>query len=192
MTIYAVAADFRLYLPQVEEGNADDALIQDVLERATALVASELKLPFLDADADWPAATAKTVFSEDSQWLKLPAYKQGSITSITQSGASTALTSTSWEESWDNGIFYLWRESGWAGLRYTVTAVWGYGPVPPEIVEITLECAVNIWRMRDRGMFQEIQPGPTSGGQLRFIGGLTSQQKSVITNVRSSYRDGVY
>ena len=194
--IYASAAEFRQYLPQAPDDSETDALIADVLERATALVDGALGIRFFDKGVAWPAAAAVTVFSESSVWLKLPAYQEGSITLLTEVGGTTALTD--WEEQWGSGRYYLWRESGWGGGRYRVTAKWGYGPAPANVVEVVLECAVNLWRMRDRGMYQEVQTGPgnagTGGGQvtaLRFIGGLTSQQRAILTAERARYRDGV-
>lgn len=195
--IYATVADFRQYLPQAEEGSATDALIAEVLERATDIVDGALGIRFLAVGEDWPAAAVKKVSSEASVWLKPPAYQEGSITLLTEVGSTTSLTD--WEERWESGRFYLWREAGWGGKRYSVTATWGYGPVPPKIAEVVLECAVNLWRMRDRGMYQEVQTGPgttgNGGGQvtaLRFIGGLTSQQRAILTTERAKYRDGVY
>lgn len=194
---YATAVQFRQYLPQAEEGSENDALIHDVLERATALVSPVVGVPFFGVGEDWPTAAVKRVFSEESVWLKLPPYQEGSITLLTEVGSTASLTD--WEERWDTGRGYLWREAGWAAKRYSVTAVWGAGPAPANVVEVTLECAVNLWRMRDRGMYQEVQTGPgtagTGGGQvtaLRFIGGLTSQQRAILTAERAKWRDGVY
>lgn len=194
--IYATVAQFRQYLPQAQEGSEDDSLITDVLTRASALVNAAVGLPFFSVGEDWPTATVKKIFSESSVWLKLPAYQEGSITLLTEAGGATALTD--WEEQWGHGRLYLWRESGWGGKRYSVTATWGYGPPPDTIIEVTLECAVNLWRMRDRGMYQEVQTGPgttgTGGGQvtaLRFIGGLTSQQRAILATERAKWRDGV-
>lgn len=42
----------------------------------------------------------------------------------------------------DGGIFER-------GLRYTVTARWGWEETPPEITELTLQTAVRLWRGRD-------------------------------------------
>lgn len=193
---YATVADFRQYLPQAPEDSATDALIAEVLTRATDIVAGAMGIRFFAVGEDWPAATVKRVFSESSVWLKLPAYQEGSITLLTEVGSATALTD--WEELWGQGKLYLWREAGWGGRRYSVTAQWGYGPAPANIVEVTLECAVNLWRMRDRGMYQEVQTGPGTAGNgggsvsaLRFIGGLTSQQRAILAAERAAWRDGV-
>lgn len=195
---YADVTQFRQYVPQAGSGDvaisveATDAQITDVLERATRIVDGVSRIAFWPtSQSDWPAASAKVVWTERSVWHKLPAYQQGSIVSIVETASGQAITD--WEERWEAGIYHLWREAGWAARRYTVTAKWGYGPAPADIVEVTLEVAVNLWRGRDRGMFQEVQTGPTStgagGGSLRFIGGLTNQQKAIIDNVRRQYRD---
>lgn len=189
---YATVDNLRSYLPQVDPGDAIDADMADILDRATNLVQNELgsKFVFIPIGTALPSAAAKTVFSEASQWLKLPPYTEGSITLIVEYGATTAITD--YEERWDAGSGYLWREVGWAGLRYTVTAQWGLGRPTPAITELTLEVAVNLWRGKDRGMFQEIQGSPTSGATIRFIGGLTKEQKDLIAKERKRLTDGVW
>ena len=112
------------------------------------------------------------------------------VVCLREYGNTTAITD--YEERWDAGSGYLWREAGWAGLRYTVTAQWGLGRPTPAITELTLEVAVNLWRGKDRGMFQEIQGSPTSGATIRFIGGLTKEQKDLIAKERKRLTDGVW
>lgn len=188
---YANVSHFRAYLPQVEAGDAVDSDIQDVLERATGIVQNELgsHLVFRHEGVSTPVASTKTVFSEDSVWLKLPAYAQGSITSLTPSSDTTPITD--YEERWEFGRFYLWRETGWQAQRYRVTAIYEYGKPSHAVVEVVLEVAVNLWRGRDRGMFQEIQSQGVGVTQLRFIGGLTTNQQRMIQQIRRDYTDGV-
>jgi hypothetical protein len=44
---------------------------------------------------------------------------------------------------------------------------------------VCLELAVNIWRGKDRGMWTETI-GVDGEGGLRFTGGMTSQQRSIL------------
>ena len=135
------------------------------------------------------AATTKTVRSERSAWLRLPPYKEGSITQLVQHGGATPITD--YEEQWSAGWFFLWREHGWLGLRYDVTATFGYGPAPAAIVELELELAVNIFRTKDKGMFTEIV-GVEGGGAVRYVGGLNKQQQMILANIRRRYMSGVH
>jgi hypothetical protein len=189
---YATVQQLRAYLPQVESGDSVDAVLQDILERATSLVQHELSLAlsFWHEHETAPAASTKTVFSEPSVWLKLPPYVVGSLTSLTAAGETTAITD--YEERPEFGRGYLWREAGWAGRRYTVTAVFTAGAPPPVLVELVLEVAVNLYRMKDRGMFQEVQSQGVGITQLRFIGGMTEQQRRTAQQIRRAYFDGVY
>ena len=191
---YATPTEFRAYLPQVDSGADNDAIILDVPTRATEMVRPVVGVAFfdrsdLDSDA-WPAATTKNVWSEHSVWLKLPFYKEATISLVTRLTDSTVIAD--YEERWDMGRGYLWREAGWSAYRYSVTAQWGAGPPPPNVIEITLEVAVNLWRGRDRGMFQEIQTTSSGIADLRYIGGLTKEQRKVLDDERNRWRDGVY
>jgi hypothetical protein len=194
VTTYASVDQFRSYFPQAEAGDAVDAAIFDALTRATGFANEVLGFSFFGQGESWPAASVKKVFSEESQWLKLPAYQEGSITSLTLNGSSSAVSD--WEEAWEHGRYYLFRENRWSGQRYAVTAQWGYGPPPPAVVEIVLEVAVNIWKGRDRGMFQEIAAPGASGGAsgggvaaIRFIGGMDKRQITVLDLERRRHRD---
>jgi len=102
--------------------------------------------------------------------------------------AYTALSGDLWEAT-SSGSLY--RASGWGGAvwgdlpRYRVTAVWGYGPTPPDsVVQLTLELAVNIWRSRDKGGFTEIVGVEGSGG-IRQIAGLNTQQQMILESLRN-------
>jgi hypothetical protein len=65
-----------------------------------------------------------------------------------------------------------------------VTAVWGYGPTPPDAIEqLTLELAVNVWRSRDKGGFTEMV-GVDGSGAVRQVAGLNAQQRMVLENMR--------
>jgi hypothetical protein len=71
---------------------------------------------------------------------------------------------------------------GWYGsqpMRYRVTARWGYGPVPAEIEQVTLELAVNIWRSKDKGGFTEMV-GVEGQGGIRAVAHLTRGQQAVL------------
>lgn len=191
MPAYATTAQLRAYLDQVDDDAATTALLQACLDRGRSLIDQALGWSFFDAGADWPAASTRFVQAEDSQWLRLPPYREGSITRLTVVDDDTEIDD--FEEDWDAGRGYLWREAGWAGRRYAATAVYGYGPAPDAIVQLNLEVAVNLWRTRTKGAFAEVQ-GAEGGGQIqiRYIGGLTRQQQAVIDAVRRRYRDVAY
>ena len=84
----------------------------------------------------------------------------------------------------------MYRASGW-GMRsygdlprYRVTAIWGYGPTPPDsIVELCLEIAVNIWRSRDKGGFSEVV-GVEGSGAIRHITNMNKGQVALLESVR--------
>lgn len=174
--------------PTVTIAPATDAVLQDCLDRSTDTVRSTMRSLLADPLFDYAAygaAAARIVRGIDSTYLRPPAYQLGSVTIVAyQSGtnpsAYTALASTEWEESGDGRLY---RASGWwtgADTRYQITAVYGYGPTPPDsIVEVTLELAVNIWRTRDRGGFVDTV-GVDGSGATKHIAGLTNLQQQIL------------
>lgn len=195
MPAYATVADLRAYAPNVADAtDADDVLLSQILDRATALIEEVLTFQFFRDGATYPAASARSVWAEESVWLRLPPYQAGSLSPIAETVSGTVVTDAF--ERPEAGVGYLWREQGWQGKRYTVTAAWGYGPPPAAIVETCLEVAVNLARGKDRGMYQEVQTaanpstGQSGGLSLRFIGGLTSAQRDTVERVKRRYLGG--
>lgn len=174
---------------------ATDSLLQNCLDRATDIVRSALRSLLADETFDYTAYVApatKIVRGFDSFYLRLPAYQLGSVTLIEyQSGSNpstyTTLTSDQWEALADGRIYrsFGWQAGIWGDYpRYRITAVWGYGPTPPNaIVQLTLELAVNIWRSRDKGGFTEIV-GVEGPGGIRQIAGLNKQQQMILESLR--------
>lgn len=175
---------------------ATDTLLQSCLDRATDIVRSAMRGLLADPLFDYAAydaASTRIVRAYDSAYLRLPAYQPLSVALVEyQSGSNpstyTALTSDQWEAQSDGRLY---RAAGWGGglsggdPRYRITAVWGYGPTPPDaIVQLTLELAVNIWRTRDSGGFAEIVGVDGSGG-MRAIQGLTKQQTMTLESLRN-------
>lgn len=192
-------AQLRDYLEQVKAGTGVDDKLDDVLARAEDIITSALGFSFFASDVAWTdvSATTKYLRSERSRWLKLHPYLYGSITSVapvTGSGdellVGTAITNYDETES----KFYLEREAGWGGLRYAVTAKYGYGPAPEAIVELILELAVNTWRQKSQGMFQQIMGvdktgQAVGGGSIKYVGGLNTEQRKIIKTVRAQFVD---
>lgn len=174
---------------------ATDSVLQDCLDRATDIVRSAMRSLLADPLFDYAAygvASTKIVRAFDSYYLRLPAYSLGTVTLVEyQSGSNpstyTTLTSDQWEAQADGRLY---RAAGWGGgiasdyPRYRITAVWGYGPTPPDAIEqLTLELAVNIWRSRDKGGFTEIV-GVNGSGGIKQIAGLNKQQQMTLENLR--------
>jgi hypothetical protein len=192
---YATVEELRAYLTQVNTTTADTTLLQAVLDRATDIIDKALGFSF----AAYPAASAKVIAHAGGSTLNLPAHQVGTVTVVADNSGSTVLSTTYAEDATGDLYFttnnypYGTSLQGlplWSPGRYTVTAVWGYGPTPPEsIVQVCLEVAVNIWRGKDRGMWTEVVGVEGSGG-LRFTGGLTNQQRSILAAVRHDLRSG--
>jgi len=195
-------AQLREYLDQTPSGATVDNKLQSIIDRAEGIVVAALGFTFFDSSTTWAnvAASQKYVRSEVSKYLKLPPYQYGSITAvqeITGSGDEIALADaiTNYDET--QSRFYLYRDAGWGGVRWAVTAKYGYGPAPAEIIELILELAVTIHRQKAQGLFQQSQGvdtlgNPVGGGVIKYVGGLNADQRRIIANTRRQYIDAVH
>ncbi len=191
---YATITQLREYLGQVATGTAEDAKLAAVLERATAIVDHALGFSFAEYTA---AASDRDVQSIGGTYLELPAYQAGSITYIKQvssRGASdeSVETITDWLAEETFRPYQVYRHGGWTdGAWYRITAKWGYGAPPADIVEVTLEVAVNIWRAKDAS-FGQSELGVQGSGGVSYNRALTWAQRSIIDMVRTAYLGIVY
>jgi hypothetical protein len=188
MTAWATQEQLRMRLPQVTETSDNDTLMDECLTNATGIVRDALRSLLADPAfdfAEYGVASTKLVRGYGTQYLTIPAHEAGTVTLVEyMSGQNPAAYSTVADEYLEESG-QLYRSYGWGGTpRYRITAVWGYGPVPAAIEELTLELAVNIWRSKDKGGFTEIVGVEGSGG-IRAITGLNKQQYMILENVRN-------
>lgn len=184
MTSWASTAQIRVYLPQLPAGVPEDAALQAVLDRATGIVRDALRAATADATLDFStpgAASTQIVTGYGTAYLSIPAHVANSVTLVEYQSVSSPITWAAVSDTWAEEGARLYRPGGWAIDRYRITAVWGYGAVPPAIEEVTLEVGVNIWRRKDSGGFTELM-GASGEGAVRAVMGLTKQQQQVITN----------
>lgn len=187
---YATAASLRAYLDQVEDTTATDELLGDILTRASATVRTSLRSlladPSFDFAADYAAATTKIITAYGGVVLLLPPHLAASVTEVeyvvTTNPTTWAALTDEWTEQEDGSLY---RDYGWGygyhpgGVRYRVTARWGYGDVPSEIEQVTLELAVNMWRSKDKGGFTDVV-GVEGAGGIRAVAHLTTGQRAVL------------
>lgn len=166
-----------------------DALLQNVLDRATGIVRGAMRSLLADPSFDWAsygAASTKIVRGVPGEYLYLPPHQAGSVSLVEQLAATNPTSYTTVADEWSADGERLYRPGRWAyEQRYRVTAVWGYGPtVPDQVAGVVLELAVNIWRSRDKGGFSEMV-GVEGGGAIRVVAGLTKQQQATLENARN-------
>lgn len=187
---YATVDQLRAYLQQIPAGSGNDGLLQDVLDRATDMIRSTFRAqlgdPLFDFADDWPAASTRIVMGYPSEYLPLPPFKPESVTLVERQISSSPIAWEAVTATWAEDNTSLYRGSGWYFDRYRITAIWGYGPVPPAIVELCLEIAVNLWRAKDRGGYTEVVGLDGSGG-IRVVTGLNRQQLQIVADVVAYY-----
>jgi hypothetical protein len=119
--------------------------------------------------------------------LYLPTHQAESVESVNQiTGRGTddeALTEI--EDYVVETRWRLYRDYGWLPRTwYRVEAIWGVGPVPPEVVQVTLQVAQNIWMGRGAGRFSE---SLGAEGGVAYNRAVTWAEKSVLAKVRQKY-----
>lgn len=192
-TGYATVAEFRAMMTQMPAGATVDAMIQEYLDRAKAKIDGELGFSFAAFGA---APTDQDFYMKvASQYLTLPAYLDGSITHVyllyskgTPAESTVEVLSTEYavlDEGAANGQ-RLYRDVGWPKGWYRVTAKWGYGPPPDDIVQVCLEKAINLYIGAQGGQFSDVV-GIEGGGAVGYNRAWTNDQRNVLANTRMRY-----
>jgi hypothetical protein len=185
------ADDIYEYLDQKPDDPVEELVIEKIANRASSIV--EQALYPVEFTAWAGSATQKVIESDGTSVLRLPPYKADSITAVRYGAAdSTALTASSYRI--DGQSIYLagaygylpYRYPLWSPGLYYVTAIWGYGPAPDAVVQVALEVAINIERSKEKGLYTEVI-GVDGGGGLRFVGGLTRQQRGILADFKRRY-----
>ena len=189
--LYATVASLRAYLDQVDVTAATDEVLAAILGRASATVRTTLRSlladPTFDFADEYAAASTRIITAYGGHVLPIPPHLAGSVTEVEYEAGTNPTTWTAIADEWyEQGDGSLYRPYGWGipyrrplAIRYQVTARWGYGPVPDEIEQVTLELAVNMWRSKDKGGFTDVV-GVEGRGSIRAVAHLTSGQKAVL------------
>lgn len=189
---YATVAELRQILTQVKAGAAEDALMEIILDRATEIADLALTFSF----ADWPeygGATERDIRAIGGQYLWPKCYQPTTLTKIEAVYSRGRATETTTEvEDWiceESELPYsVYRDAGWIrGQWYRLTAVWGYGPAPESIKQVTLEVAVNLWGSRDSRQISDVI-GVEGGGAVGYQRALTNRQKLILDSVKLKYQ----
>lgn len=165
---YATEAELRQYMDQIPDNSTTDALLTEILDRATSIINGFLGITF----AAYPAsATAKDVEAPGyGEYMTLPGYQAASITSVyaVYSKASTGETTEAITDYdiLDDGRLY--RGDGWPAAWYRVTAKWGWGPAPDALTEVCLQVASWLFKRRDAG-FGSIGVEGNGGQNVRLL-----------------------
>lgn len=191
------------YLPQVTQDAGNNAIMDDVLARATSIVEQAVEHEYAAAGVSNAAPTTVEVYSYGAPYLMVPLHVAGSIEAVV--GPDGVVVPSTYYSEQPDGTLYPTTTAGWpvwwspsrpyptyvwAPGRYLVTADFGPSAAPEAIVQVTLEVAVNIWRSRDKGSFTETVGVDGSGG-IRFISGLTAGQQGIIETERRRLRPGI-
>ncbi|MCA9325595.1 hypothetical protein KDA23_06065, partial [Candidatus Saccharibacteria bacterium] len=93
-----------------------------------------------------------------------------------------------WQE--DNGRLIPLTDTGtpwcWKPVNYYVTAKWGYGDAPDDLLEVVMQTVVNIWQGRQAGKFSDVVKSP-QGGAVGYEKAFTDFQKTVLLNLKNDY-----
>ncbi|MDQ1301432.1 MAG: hypothetical protein QG637_1353 [Chloroflexota bacterium] len=174
------------HLTQVPTGATNDSLLVQALTTATALIDSALGFSF----ATYGAAAAKDVrcLGATATW-DIPYHSIASVTTVLEiysKGTSSESTDaiTDFDELDDGRLYYAtgWQKNQW----YRITAAWGYGAAPEEIIKVAMQLAVDLWHGRDARGSADMQnvEGPGAAPVQRAF---TWQQYQVLQQIRREY-----
>lgn len=193
--------EIRQHLWQVKAGDPEDSKLQDAVDRANSIV-ERAALPVVFAD--YPgAATQQVVFSDGTAYLELPPYQTGSITQVrygATDGQIVAATDYTIQGQMLRLVnyygytgfypYYPHFTSGWGRGPYYITAKWGYGPAPADIIQITLELAINIFQATESGGIRQYESVEGDTIVLQTTG-LSARQQAILDTLKAQYTPGV-
>lgn len=156
---YATVAALRQYLKQAPTDQTATDTMQAILDRATALIDLELGYSFTATVAD-----TRTAWSDGTAYLPIePATAVTLITApdgysvpeyVIDGGYAVALRNgarapllPALRPYAGAGAWQPWGD----GLAWQVTATYGTGDPPADIVEACLEIAAHLWKAKDSG-----------------------------------------
>jgi hypothetical protein len=154
---YCTLADLRIYVNKETDDTADDTLLEDYADRATAIVGRMTGRTFA-ADAD---STQRFDAVRDVEGrLLLVRQDLCSITSVVNGDGNTVPSTAYVTEPRRGTPYYGIRLLGSAGYTWTyttdpedaiaVTGKWGYSTTPPDdVVQATVRLAIYLFRQRD-------------------------------------------
>lgn len=154
--------------PSLTIAAAQDARLQKILDRATAIIDTYLGVAFPASGSP----STRIVYGDGTDYLVPPAFVTGSVTAVTAPTGYTVPTYTVID-----GVLIITRDGlmgplygseslsarlyaplgGWlAGVPWTVAATFGYSATPDDIKECCLEIAVDLYRFRDAGSIKMV------------------------------------
>lgn len=154
--------------PSITIAAAQDARLQKILDRATAIIDTYLGVTFPTAEED----AEQVVYGDGTDYLVPPAFVAGSASLVEapasytvpdyiEQGAALVVTRNSLLGTLHGAQALGGRLhtplGGWlAGVPYTVTATFGYAAIPDDIKEACLEIAVDLFRFKDAGSIKMV------------------------------------
>lgn len=98
-------------------------------------------------------ATARAIYGDGTNFLKLPPYVAGTLTTLawpTGYTAQTYIERDGYLVRAEDGVMVWTSLSGWyRGVPATVTAVWGFAATPEDVKAAIIELVINLFRETD-------------------------------------------
>jgi hypothetical protein len=141
----------------LKESKVSLGVMKDIIERASRIfdLVCGVAPEYFEPVASGAVATSRTFYGNAGNYLKLPPYVPGSITTVSFPTGYTALTYIERDG-------YLIRATdgllasqyvtpiGWyEGVPIIVTAIWGHEETPADVKHAVIELAINLIRETD-------------------------------------------
>lgn len=154
--MYVEAIEVREVATQMTETAIGDEPVAALIVRASRMFDLICGVEPEHFEARAGAATARTIYGDGTNYLKLPPYVPGTLstTITTPEGYTTPefITQNGYLVRAESGVVVRHPSTavGWyEGVPITVTAKWGYETTPEDVKAAIIELAINLWRETD-------------------------------------------
>lgn len=184
--MYVTVAELKTYLPQLAGLTTEDGVLEIAINAAEAHVNRRLGYTF---GVTRPTAV---LIGDGTPYLALPAHTTPVtlVTALAGYGIPDYVERDDFLLALSGGVLTFPGPSGIVGngqggtawrsyVPYTVTATFGYGPVPEDVRECVRQLSIRIWRFRDAGGSDVV--GVEGAGAVTVGVGETPWIKGVLT-----------
>lgn len=155
--MYCTVEEVRSVATQMTEASIGDEPVAALIVRASRMfdLLTGVEPGYFEARGDG-VATARTIYGDGTNYLKLPPYVPGTLSTTisTPDGYTTPefITQNGYLVRAETGVVVRHPSTvvGWhAGVPITVTAKWGYESTPEDVKAAVIELVINLWRETD-------------------------------------------
>lgn len=153
MSIYATLDEFKNHIQLFNLSSDEETVATDKLTAASRLIDDYLKVSN-DFFAAVNTPSTKKIPGKGNSFITLPAPLSGSVTIVNPSGGNVPnfdvldnMRLITLDENENPNVYVIWER-----VYYSITGIWGYDEIPPQIKEACIQITAHFWRNRDKAL----------------------------------------